>query len=494
MIRLEENMLFAGRYKLLKLLGRGASSEVWMAGDDLASITVALKIYAPGMGLDEDGMQLFSKEEFARVFNMNHPCLLRPTHYDVVNRMPYLVMPYCENGSCIGLIGKMSEPEAWRFLHDVASGLAYLHGRESSVIHQDIKPDNVLIDENGSFLITDFGISTKIRSTMHKNPEQEESMFGGTIAYTGPERFGRNNRPVKASDIWALGASAYELLEGTAPFGYDFGGNLQKNGAEIPEMEGDWSPELKQIIERCLAKETWDRPTANEIVELTEKHSAREREESKNGAKVVNTIDETDEKMQNVTSDSFIARIGQTIQKYKIPHIAVFALILLLAGFLTYRFAGMRKDNTVSAPVFPEPVIISPDTTVVTVNNQSEEKKPEVNIKEEIQVEKSGKEKQEAEYDYYLGKGNYNYIQGNYEAAIENYDKCIKLSSSPLGAKGPEKRIKDSEKCLPIRKNADALFEQQKYAEAENEYRRILSINENDKHAKERLEECNKQL
>jgi len=219
--------------------------------------------------LDDDGIKLFSKE-FALVFDMNHTNLLKPAHYDIFEQRPYLKIPFCERGSSAKLMGKISEDELWHFLHDVASGLAYLHKWEPPVIHQDIKPDNVLIDGSGSFLITDFGISTKARSTLRKSVLQSEKS-GGTIAYMGPERFGGDNLPIKASDVWALGASVFELMTENPPFG-DHGGLLQKSGAEIPNVSGTWSPDLKKITALCLEKDPWHRPTAEKIVVWTEQH------------------------------------------------------------------------------------------------------------------------------------------------------------------------------------------------------------------------------
>lgn len=159
-MRLTENQLFHNRYQLKKLLGRGGFSEVWLAQDTFTSIDIALKVYAPGSGMDDDGVKTFS-EEIRRTWTLNHSALLKPQHFDVDNNMPYLIMPYCSEGSCLRRIGKMSESDIWSLLADVASGLHYLHSQD--VIHQDIKPDNILIDNSGRCLISDFGISTKAR-------------------------------------------------------------------------------------------------------------------------------------------------------------------------------------------------------------------------------------------------------------------------------------------------------------------------------------------
>lgn len=265
---LEEQTLFANRYRLVKRLGQGAFSEVWKAEDIKANnMVVALKIYAPDKGMDEDGVKMFSSE-FTLVFNVSHKNLLTPSYYDDYNGSPYLVLPFCEKGSAQKQIGKMDEREMAKFLLDVSSALAFLHAQHPPIIHQDIKPDNVLIDATGTYRVTDFGISTNLRSTLRKSVGiGHANDSAGTMAYMGPERFNKNRETVKASDVWSLGATAYELMCGDVPFG-DFGGLTQKNGADMPDVTGDYTTSLKQLVLQCLANDTWDRPTAAQVSEI----------------------------------------------------------------------------------------------------------------------------------------------------------------------------------------------------------------------------------
>ena len=95
---LDSGQIIADRYELLKQLGRGGFSEVWLAQDKLTDVKVAIKIYAPGMGLDDAGISLFT-QEFSLVFDMNHTNLLHPTYYECWERMPYLILTFCKKGS-----------------------------------------------------------------------------------------------------------------------------------------------------------------------------------------------------------------------------------------------------------------------------------------------------------------------------------------------------------------------------------------------------------
>ncbi|MBQ7258918.1 MAG: serine/threonine protein kinase [Paludibacteraceae bacterium] len=306
-MQLQPNTTFANRYQLERLLGRGGFSEVWLAKDNWTHLHIAIKVYAPGQGMDANGLQDFCGE-LANVFDLNHTNLLKPTHVDTWNDMPYLIMAYCSQGSLAGKIGKLSEEQIWKMIHDVASGLAYLHGRD--VVHQDIKPDNILIDEFNNYVITDFGISTRARSTLRKSVVGGAAS-GGTTAYMGPERFSRQPAPTKASDIWSFGAMVYEVLEGNVPFG-EVGGGLQKGGAEIPFITANVSEALKFTVYKMLSKETWDRPTAETLVAWSQNpqaidvdsHLLNAEENPNNNKKVEDLFTTTSRQTQRFGSNS----------------------------------------------------------------------------------------------------------------------------------------------------------------------------------------------
>ena len=263
-MELQENVLIKGRYRLLEERGRGSFGEVWRARDEVTEAEVAVKIY---IALDKQGLKEFT-EEFKVANALNHPNLLHADYYDICENRPFIVMPYCPESS-VSLVGKMDEGRAWKFLRDVSSGLLYLHGKD--IVHRDIKPDNIMQDREGNFLISDFGISTRMRSTLRRNSTREMSRkdIAGTIGYMAPELFTEEAGFVKATDIWALGTSLYELMKGELPF-MGQGGVMQLHGAETPKIPESYSRDLREAVASCLAKDTWERPTAEQLQSYAE--------------------------------------------------------------------------------------------------------------------------------------------------------------------------------------------------------------------------------
>lgn len=278
--------LFDGHYRLLRTLSTaGGTADVWLAEDmntiaeslseedpteapgGSTAIRVAIKIYRPQNALDIEGRQRFS-DEYKVVYNCHHTNLLQPSHFSIFRECPYLVLPYCRSGSSERLIGRMeNRGMLWKFISDVASGLAYLHANNPAIIHRDVKPANILIDDNGDYCITDFGISVR-------TGRQHESLLGGetggTLAYMAPECFSEAYEPSAASDIWAFGATLYELITGEVPFGEE-GGHAQGDGAELPPIEKPVDREIRKLVRACLDAQAARRPTAAAIAAMARK-------------------------------------------------------------------------------------------------------------------------------------------------------------------------------------------------------------------------------
>lgn len=296
---------FDKRYLLIEKIGGGGFSEVWLAHDTDAEIDVALKIYTPNGDLDEEGKEDF-KREFGRLCGLNHSNIIHAIGFGIhEEELPYLAMNVCKNGSAKKLIGNYVEEQLWDFIGQVASGLQYLHSH--NITHQDIKPDNILINSDGQYLIIDFGISTKTRNTLRKT--DKGVVGGGTPWYMSSESYKPESSDIHARDIWAFGATLYEIITGDVPFGQYGGLTQQAQNGKIPLITNDISDELKQLIYDCLALESWKRPGADRILEIVALHGAGKRSGRRSYRKV----------MSGMVGALMIASCGYALYSF-IPH------------------------------------------------------------------------------------------------------------------------------------------------------------------------------
>lgn len=302
---------FDERYLLIRPLSTdGATADVWLSLDlntvsatndekidqiarmsddeiEKLGLMVAIKIYRPQNALDIEGEQRF-RDEYMIVFNCHHANLIHPTNFSIYRDTPYLVLPYCKRGSSELLIGnKFSDDDIWKYIQDVASGLAYLHALEPPIVHQDVKPANVLLDDTGHYALTDFGISAQ-RGGVHGYYFDDEN--SGTMAYMAPERFQKDAEPMAKSDIWGFGATLHEILTGKVPFGED-GGLVQPDGDVTIDFEGlQISDDIKKLICTCLNKNPLERPTARELVDAANQKIFRPTTKSRSLGKVIGIV------------------------------------------------------------------------------------------------------------------------------------------------------------------------------------------------------------
>lgn len=363
------------RYTLKEFKGSGSFGEVWLAHDEVLDSDVAIKIY---ISLDPRGVEEF-KSEYITTQGISHPNLLTTTYFDVWEQRPFLVMKYCAKGSSSALAGKMDEYALWQFIHDVAAGLKYLHNMPEPIIHQDIKPDNILVDDSDRYLITDFGISKKIRSTMRK--QSKRAVGAGATAYMGPERFESNPAPVKASDIWSLGASIYELATGELPFS-GLGGGMQRNGAEKPVLDNKWSKDMTMVMQSCLAKETWDRPTAQQLEEFSDAiikgQPAKATWTLPTGKVEETTVEPSEPDTSSIYGDSEEDESHSNKKRIWIAIDAIIAAVILLILI-------WPSNKTEEPIVIPEDTVEAVDTVAVEVVEEKVNDIPEVEPKKAVE-------------------------------------------------------------------------------------------------------------
>ncbi|WP_224996229.1 serine/threonine-protein kinase [Cesiribacter sp. SM1] len=263
---LKQNEVFAGRYLLDQLIGEGGFSEVWMARDQMADdAVVAIKIYAANGGLDEWGLRQF-KNEFSLTHNLSHPHLLKVNHFDVADGAPYLIMTYCPHGSLgegLRRSGVYSERQVALVMSQIGSALEEIHRQYPAIIHQDIKPDNILLLQPETFVLADFGVSSRIRNTLSKTTANLQAL---TVAYAPPERFDHRPTADAASDIFSLGVTLYEMCTNEVPW-EGAGGQCLLKGARVPTLPAGFSPALSKILEACMSADRSKRPTATEITQ-----------------------------------------------------------------------------------------------------------------------------------------------------------------------------------------------------------------------------------
>ncbi len=241
--------LVEGRYYILDQIGRGGMTTVHKALDLQEDREVAIKLLAPYLVKDPKFKARFEREvEVLR--KLKHPNIVPILDFGEHEGAPFIVMPYTSTGTLADRLksGPITPKEGARLMSEVSSALAYAH--EQGIVHRDIKPSNILIDEDGTALLSDFGLA-------HLT-DVHESLTGsaviGTPAYMSPEQC--RGGPIDArSDQYSLGVVLYHLTTGYLPFEADtpMGVVLKHINEPLPRPR-DMNPNLPEPIEAVLIK------------------------------------------------------------------------------------------------------------------------------------------------------------------------------------------------------------------------------------------------
>jgi serine/threonine-protein kinase len=255
-----------GHYRLLSLIGKGATSEVYAAEHALLGDKVAVKLLRRELA-DDPGQTQALVEEGARVRGIDHANVGRVLDVGVDSATAgcYLVMEHIRGETLAARIreGALPEADVRRLGAAIADGVAAAHAR--GIIHRDLKPANIMLDGDQPKIV-DFGIAKHLGS---RSAVTTGRMIG-TLAYMAPEQFA-SGMIAPCTDIWALGTIVFELVTGRLPFeNFDDGRCPQifdepRRASSLVEV----SPALDMILARCLSREPARRPaSAEELAKL----------------------------------------------------------------------------------------------------------------------------------------------------------------------------------------------------------------------------------
>jgi serine/threonine protein kinase len=245
-----------GNYQLIRLLGQGGFANVYLAEHVYLKTSAAIKVLQ--VRLTDDALDRFLAEA-QTIARLSHPHIIRVLEFGIEQGTPFLVMNYAPYGSLrqrhpIGSV--LANSQILSYVRQIASALQYAHDR--MIIHRDVKPENMLLDE--TLMLSDFGLATTVQKQSYdaqSMPVHHTRNVAGTTTYMAPEQF--DGIPSPASDQYALAVVIYEWLCGTPPFrGSDMGvaiQHIQKLPPPLREQAPSLAPAIEQAVFRALAKD-----------------------------------------------------------------------------------------------------------------------------------------------------------------------------------------------------------------------------------------------
>jgi serine/threonine protein kinase len=259
---------FADRFVLGDRLGSGGMATVFFGRDEVLDRPVAVKLLDPVHGGTDIGDRF--EREGRTAARLAHPNIVQV--YDAGEaefngkQTSYIVMEYVSGGDLKQLIdetGRLPAPELAGLCDEVCAGLAFAH--EHGVIHRDIKPHNILLDEKGHAKVTDFGIARALDATQ----ATRTGSFLGTALYSSPEQL-QGHKVTPKSDVYSLGATLYQAAAGEPPFSGATpieiaSQHVSKTPVPPRQLGADVSEGMQALILDCLAKNPDDRPTAEGV-------------------------------------------------------------------------------------------------------------------------------------------------------------------------------------------------------------------------------------
>lgn len=244
------------RYQIIKSIGEGGMANVYLAYDTILDRNVAVKVLRGDLANDEKFVRRFQREALS-ASSLSNPNIVEVYDVGEDNGEYYIVMEYVEGKHLKALLkkrGKLTVPEVIDIALQITNGLSVAH--DSYIIHRDIKPQNILILENGLIKITDFGIAVAMNATQLT---QTNSVMG-SVHYLPPEQASGKGATLQ-SDIYSIGILMYELLTGKLPFRGDNAVEIALKHLKEPMPSiRDELPDIPQSVENIILRASAKNP------------------------------------------------------------------------------------------------------------------------------------------------------------------------------------------------------------------------------------------
>lgn len=252
--------LFAGRYRILKSIGRGGMADVYLAKDlILDNEEVSIKVLRTNYQTDQIAVARFQREARAMA-ELNHPNIVSIRDIGEEDGQQFLVMEYVDGSDLKKYIqdhAPLSNNEVVRIMEEVLSAMTLAH--QQGIVHRDLKPQNILLTKDGTVKVTDFGIAVAFAET---SLTQTNSMLG-SVHYLSPEQ-ARGSKATVQSDIYAMGIMLFEMLTGHIPYDGDSAVTIalqhfQKPLPSIIDENKNVPQALENVVIKATAKRLSDR-------------------------------------------------------------------------------------------------------------------------------------------------------------------------------------------------------------------------------------------
>lgn len=282
-----------GPYTLFREIGRGGFATVYLARDEQKQRDVALKVLDPKLAGDPEFLKRF-EQEFKLAARLDHPHIVKAFDYGEANGQFYIAMTLVRGFDLrtrIRETGALSVSQALHYAKQIADALDYAHAQ--GIIHRDVKSANILLNEDGNALLSDFGLMRAVEKSSYMTAYSRSQEFVGTAEYISPEQ-ANGGETTARSDLYSFGVVVYEMLTGQVPFHSDNSVVLVRMHADNPppnplDLRNDLPPALVNELLHALAKRPADRP-AGAVVFVNAMQNALNAEQQAAAAKTAKLL------------------------------------------------------------------------------------------------------------------------------------------------------------------------------------------------------------